>query len=117
MTEHAETADRRDLPLPDYDHLDTGALSAAISSLDTEGVEELLAYERAHGDRLPVVQLLEHRIEQLHGGRQPSDPPASDGAVRPAAPGQGSAVSPSTQGPPVNPPSQGDPTNPAQPRG
>jgi hypothetical protein len=117
MAHDTEGVDRRDLPLPDYDHLDTGALSAAVSGLDAPGLEGLLAYERAHGDRLPVVQLLEHRLEQLRAGREPSSSEGGGAAVRPDAPEGGSRVSPSTQGPPVNPPSQGDPTNPAQPRG
>jgi hypothetical protein len=117
MTPHAEDADRRDLPLPDYDHLDAGALSAGISGLEAREVENLLAYERAHGDRLPVVQLLERRLEQLRAGREPVDSGGQQGAARPASPDAGSPVSPSTQGPAINPPSQGDPTNPAQPRG
>jgi hypothetical protein len=116
MTHDAEGADRRDLPLPDYDHLDTGALAAGISGLEVEGVEELLTYERAHGNRLPVVQLLERRAQQLREGREPSGN-GPGGAARPAAPEGGSPVTPATAGPPTNPPSHGDPTNPAQPRG
>jgi hypothetical protein len=117
MTQHAEGAAKRDLPLPDYDHLDTGALSAGISGLEAQGVEELLAHERAHGNRLTVVQLLERRLEQLRDGAEPSGSDAGRAASRPAAPAADSPVSPSTQGPPVNPPSHGTPMNPAQPRG
>jgi hypothetical protein len=77
----------------------------------------LLEYERAHGDRLPVVTVLENRLTALREGAQPSggDPaaPAADDPVHAAG---GSKVSEATSGPPVNPPSHGDPTNPAQPR-
>ena len=45
-----------DLPLPDYDHLPVGVLGSKISGLDERGVQQLLDYERAHADRLPVVQ-------------------------------------------------------------
>jgi hypothetical protein len=104
------------LPLPDYDHVPLGTLPSRISGLDSAGIEQLLAYERAHGDRLPVVQVLETRLQALRDGAEPS------GAVAQPTPevqqgSHGSAVSPgTTDAPPVNPPSQGDPTNPAQPR-
>jgi hypothetical protein len=105
------------LPLPDYDQLPLGALTSRIRSLDASGVQMLLEYERAHGDRLPVVTVLENRLTALREGARPSggDPaaPAADDPVHAAG---GSKVSEATSGPPVNPPSHGDPTNPAQPR-
>jgi len=106
------------LPLPDYDHLPLGSLESRIRSLDAEGVGMLLAYERAHGDRLPVTQILERRLEDLRNGAEPTDgsPMASTPEADPA-PATGSKVTPATTGPPINPPSHGDPTNPAQPRG
>jgi hypothetical protein len=107
--------DRRDLPLPDYDHIPLGTLPSRISALDADGVQQLLDYEEAHGSRLPVVEVLRHRIEALEQGAQPS------GAVEQSMPEVsstqgGSPVSPATAGPVINPPSHGDPTNPAQPR-
>lgn len=110
-----DTPQHDDLPLPDYDHLPVGVLSSKISGLDESGLQQLLDYERAHGDRLPVVQVLENRLEALRQGAEPS------GSVPSEAPEvtqgrQGSPVSPETTGPPVNPPSQGTPFNPAQPR-
>jgi hypothetical protein len=89
-----------DLPLADYDDLTLGAVESRIRSLDAASLRQLLDYERAHGNRLPVVQLLEQRSAQLEAGAEPT-------GVSPAR----------TEGPPVNPPSHGDPTNPAQPRG
>jgi hypothetical protein len=106
------------LPLPDYDHLPVGSLEGRIRSLDEEGVRALLAYEESHGDRLPVVQVLRARLDQLASGAEPSggDPMARTPEIDDQAAGTDKA-SPATEGPPINPPSQGDPTNPAQPRG
>lgn len=111
MTDHDE------LPLPDYDHLQGGALASRIRTLDAAGVQTLLDYERSHANRVQVVSLMEHRLGALQEGARPSegDPeaPVVDNAV-PAA--KGSKVSGATSGPANNPPSQGVPTNPAQPR-
>jgi hypothetical protein len=104
-----------ELPLPDYDHIPLGTLPMRITALDEAGIGQLLAFERAHGNRLPVLQVLERRLEALQGGAEPSGtipdslPEVSQGHT-------GSPVSPATSGPPMNPPSHGDPTNPAQPR-
>ncbi len=105
------------LPLPDYDHLPLGSLTHRIRSLDVDGIESLLSYERAHGNRLPVVQMLEARLDQLHNGATPSEgSPDAFAPEAPPAPAGTSSVSPATSGPKMNPPSQGDPTNPTQPR-
>jgi hypothetical protein len=109
-------SDKADLPLPDYDHLPLGTLETRLHALDEPGVTALLAHERAHGDRLPVVQLLEARLTRLSEGAQPSGGLPGDEPSVGDAPGGGSPVDPSTSGPAMNPPSQGDPTNPAQPR-
>ena len=113
----ADAPHHDELPLPDYDHLPTGSLASRIRSLDADGVAALLAYEQAHGDRLPVVQVLEQRLEALRSGASPTggDPMAAAPESPAGEPG-GSKASPSTEGPAMNPPSHGDPTNPAQPR-
>ncbi|MCW2851709.1 MAG: hypothetical protein JWM84_1373 [Nocardioides sp.] len=106
------------LPLPDYDHLQLGDLQGRVRSQDAAGVRALLDYERSHGDRLPVVQMLERRLAALEEGATPSEgSPLAETPTTEHAPQAGSPVSPQTQGPPINPPSHGDPTNPAQPRG
>jgi hypothetical protein len=111
MTEHDT------LPLPDYDHLALGSLTSRVRSLDAAGVATLLEYEKAHGNRLPVVTVLENRLSSLHEGAEPSGgDPAAVSADDPVQSAGGSKVSEATSGPPVNPPSHGDPTNPAQPR-
>ena len=96
MTEHDM------LPVPDYDHLPLGGLTSRIRSLDAAGIETLLRYEKAHGNRLPVVTVLENRLTSLREGAQPSsgDPAAaSDDPVHSAGE---SKVSEATSGPPVN---------------
>jgi hypothetical protein len=112
MTEHDT------LPLPDYDHLPLGGLTSRIRTLDAAGVETLLEYERAHGNRLPVVEVLRNRLSALHEGAQPSggDPAADVTSEAPEHAAGGSKVSEATTGPSINPPTGGDPTNPAQPR-
>jgi hypothetical protein len=118
MTESESGTPHHDqLPRPDYDHLPVGSLQSRIRSLDADGLGQLLAYEHAHGDRLPVVTVLESRLHALQSGAEPTG--GSADAVTPEnqpAPATTSKVDPSTSGPPMNPPSHGDPTNPAQPR-
>ena len=111
MTEH----DR--LPLPDYDHLPAEGLASRIRTLDAQGLETVLEYERAHANRLQVVTVMENRLSALRDGAQPSGgDPAAPAADDPAHAAHSSRVSEATSGPPVNPPSHGDPTNPSQPR-
>lgn len=111
----SDSPEQNDLPLPDFDHIPLGTLPSRIQPLDSEGVEALLAFEQAHGNRLPVVQVLEARLEALRSGAEPSGSLPQD--MPEVSQGQGgSPVSPATAGPPVNPPSHGVPTNPAQPR-
>jgi hypothetical protein len=42
-------------------------------------LRQLLDYERAHGDRLPVLELLRRRLEAVEAGAEPSpgDPAAA----------------------------------------
>jgi len=108
---------RTDLPLPDYDHLPIGSLGHRIRSLDEGQLETLLRYEREHGDRLAVVQVLEARLQAVRDGAPLSggSPSAASPETAPA-PEAPQTVTPQTAGPVINPPSHGDPTNPAQPR-
>lgn len=106
--------DRDELPLPDYDHIPNGTLPTRITGLDESQVEQLLTYERAHGDRLPVVQVLERRLEALRNGAEPSGTQVPD---TPEAGGSrtGSAVTPESGGPPVEPLDRGIPADPQHP--
>ena len=109
--------ERDDLPLPDYDHLPVGSLISRVRTLDADDLQTVLDYEKAHANRVQVVQALGHRLDDVRAGAQPSG--GSPEAAQPEAappPSGGSQVSEATSGPPINPPSHGDPTNPAQPR-
>jgi hypothetical protein len=117
MSDQGTSTGRGDLPIPDYDHLPIGDLGHRIRSLSADQLSTLLAHEQAHGNRLPVTQLIETRLADVQGGAPLSggDAAGLSPALADTAQG-GSQVSPETQGPVINPPSHGDPTNPAQPR-
>ncbi|MCK0118164.1 hypothetical protein MWU57_14095 [Isoptericola sp. S6320L] len=106
--------DHDDLPLPDYDHLPVGTLAHRVRQLDAGGLEKILAYERAHGNRVPVLTVLDQRLDELREGAQPSggDPDAapSQGGTR-----HGSKASPQTAAEP-SPPDRFQQTS-SQPRG
>ena len=108
---------RTELPLPDYDHLPVASLAHRIRALDANGLATLLDYERHHGNRVPVISVLETRLSELADGAEPTagspDSFAPEKSPGPPAP---RSIDQTTDAPTINPPSQGDPTNPAQPR-
>ena len=110
---------RTELPIPDFDSAQLGALQPRLRGLDRAQIELLLSYEREHANRTAFLEHLQQRLAQLDAGATPTG--GGDPGTPAAPPGDatqgGSAVSPQTAGPPVNPPTGGDPTNPAQPRG
>jgi hypothetical protein len=115
--EHDSIPSRTDLPLPDYDHLPLGSLTHRVRTLDGAEVATLLDYEREHGQREPVITILEERLSALERGAEPSGGSPLGARPEDASPPEGpEQASPQTTGPPINPPSQGDPTNPAQPK-
>lgn len=82
--------ERSELPIPDYDHLPDGSLMHRVRALDADDLQRLLDHEREHGDRAPVVTMLEQRLEALRSGdaapsggdpaaAQPEQAPAPDG--------------------------------------
>jgi hypothetical protein len=111
------SSEKNTLPMPDFDHLPLATLQHRIRSLDLDGLEQLADYERSHGNRAPVMTVVEARLGELRGGAEPS-PGAPDAPTPEAAPPPAgdTGVSPQTAGPKQNPPSQGVPSNPAQPR-
>lgn len=115
MTDAAEqnVPQHKDLPLPDYDHLPVGTLPTRITGLAEADVAQLVSYEKAHGNRLPVLQILEKRLQDLQGGAAPSGPQVP---TTPEMTGGAPATSQpaAASGPAVNPPSHGVPTNPSQ---
>lgn len=54
-----------DLPVPGWDELTVAAIRQRLRSLQEDDVTTLLAYERDHGDREPVVTALENRLARL----------------------------------------------------
>lgn len=109
--------DRDHLPIPDYDHLAVGTLAHQIRALDASGLQALLDYEKAHGNRLPIVQVLERRFGELQDGDEPSGGDAStSGAQGAPSPQHGGSVTPGRV-PPRSPQGAGERhafTNPAQ---
>ena len=110
-------ADRDALPLPDFDHLPLGGLRTRIRSLSADEVEKVLDYERSHGDRTPVVQVINARLAELASGAEPTggDPTA----VRPEqhARRERQRVSPDTAAEAPHPPPQGTPDQRGRPKG
>jgi hypothetical protein len=109
--------DKQALPMPDFDHLPLATLQHRIRSLDLDQLQRVADYERAHGNRAPVLTVVDARLRELRGGAEPSGG-APDAATPEAAPAPAgdTGISPQTAGPKQNPPSQGVPSNPAQPR-
>jgi hypothetical protein len=109
-----DSLEHNELPLPEFDHVPIGHLPARIAPLDADQVQQLITFEREHGNRLPVLVVLEHRLEALNNGTEPSGTvPTEFPEVSPASPRSG--ISPeTTTAPKINPPSHGDPTNPAR---
>lgn len=94
--------DKDQLPIPDYDHLAVGTLAHQIRSLDASGLQALLDYEKGHGNRLPVVQVLERRFAELQDGDEPSGgDPTTSGAQSSPAPQHTSKITPAKGSPPI----------------
>ncbi|WP_031071106.1 hypothetical protein [Streptomyces sp. NRRL S-118] len=112
------TADRGELPLPDYDQLSVGTLEHRIRALSAEDLTQLLHYEHEHADRPMVVQVLTARKHQLDQGATPSG--GDPAAWRPEQAGQargGSPVTPATSPQPMSPPPHGTPDQSGKPKG
>ncbi|HYZ67582.1 MAG TPA: hypothetical protein VE666_07235 [Mycobacterium sp.] len=73
-----------DLPLPDYDQLPLNELRHRIRALDETQLRNLFEHEEAHGNRIPVLELLHARLRELTHGAEPSpgDPANAPGATR-----------------------------------
>ena len=64
LTPGAELA-HTELPLEDYDHLTLGSLRSRLGRLEAAELVQLLDYERAHANRLPVVLMFENRLRKI----------------------------------------------------
>ena len=74
----------RDLPIPDYDHLQVGSLASRIRTLDAGDLTTLLSYEKAHANRFQVVRVMESRLAGLRKAAPPSDGDPAVAAPEPA---------------------------------
>ncbi|MDX6347890.1 MAG: hypothetical protein QOF84_2680 [Streptomyces sp.] len=105
-----------ELPLADYDHLPIGSLEHRIRSLHAAELKTLLAYEREHGNRAPVVRILRARLDQLRAGAKPSHGDDRFRPEQPAPPHAGSKVTPATSPQPIHPPPHGTPAQSGKPK-
>ena len=55
-------------PLPGYDDLSLASLRARLRTLDAPAIRAMLAYERAHARREPVMTMLERRLAKISAG-------------------------------------------------
>jgi hypothetical protein len=96
-----------ELPIPDYDQLPLTELRHRIRSLDDDQLRTLFEHESAHGNRIPVLEVLHARSKQIHDGAKPS---AGDPSKTPRVTGAhgGSTVSEATAAQPSSPLRHGD---------
>jgi hypothetical protein len=75
-----------ELSLQDYDQLPLNELRHRIRSLEEGQLRSLFDHEEAHGNRIPVLEVLHARLRELHHGAEPSpgDPSRAPGATRTA---------------------------------
>lgn len=65
-------AHRDELPIPDYDQLPITELRHRVRSLDDGQLKTLFEHEAAHGNRIPVLEILHARSREIHHGAEPS---------------------------------------------
>jgi hypothetical protein len=67
-----------ELPIPDYDQLPLNDLRHRIRALEEGPLRALFDHETAHGNRIPVLEVLHARLKELtHGGEPSSGDPAN----------------------------------------
>jgi hypothetical protein len=72
-----------ELPLADYDQLSLNDVRHRIRSLEEAQLRTLFDHETAHGNRIPVLEILHARLRELTHGAEPS---AGDQSNAPGAP-------------------------------
>jgi len=55
-------------PLPGYDDLSLASLRGRLRTLDAATIQAVLAYEKAHARREPVITMLERRLAKISAG-------------------------------------------------
>lgn len=61
-----------DLPITDYDQLPITELRHRIRALDEPQLRAVFEHETEHGNRIPVLELLNARLKELTHGAEPS---------------------------------------------
>jgi hypothetical protein len=91
-----------DLPIPDYDQLPITEVRHRIRSLDEPQLRALFDHETAHGNRIPVLEVLHARLKELTHGAEPSSGDQTNAPGVAGTPG-GSSVQESTAAEPNTP--------------
>jgi hypothetical protein len=60
-----EAGSSAELPVDDFDHVTAGSLRGRLRRLDLADLRTLRLYEQGHGQRQPILTLLENRIAKL----------------------------------------------------
>ncbi|HEY2220771.1 hypothetical protein [Actinomycetospora sp.] len=63
------------LPIPGFDHLPLGSVADRIRALDEDQLEQLIEHEQGQANRLPVLEVMRSRRQQLRDGATPSSGP------------------------------------------
>jgi hypothetical protein len=95
-------AHSEELPLTDYDQLPLNELRHRIRSLDEGQLQMLFEHEEAHGNRIPVLELLHARLREIRHGAEPSPGDSTSGPGAKKTP-HGSPVKESTAAEPGTP--------------
>ena len=91
-----------DIPIPDYDQLPLTDVRHRIRSLDEPQLRALFDHETAHGNRIPVLEVLHARLKELTHGAEPS----------PGDPANAPGVSGASGGSPVQESTAAEPNSP-----
>ncbi len=95
-------AQRDELPITDYDQLPLTDLRHRIRALDEGALRAVFDHETAHGNRIPVLEVLHARLRELTHGAEPSSGDPSNAPGVTPTPG-GSPVQESTAAQPGTP--------------
>lgn len=106
VAEALNMSDRRSdvtLPIPDFDHLPLGSVADRIRALDPDQLDQLIAHEQAQGNRLPVLEVMRSRRQQLTEGATPSEGAQDDLHPETGGSEHSSPVDPSSAAQPAPP--------------
>lgn len=88
------TVSEQQLPLPDYDELPLASISHRIRALSEDQLRTLIEHEREHAHRVPVLEVLNSRFDELERGARPSQGDQTEATEAPRHSRSGSSVSP-----------------------